>query len=296
MLRVGVLRGGPSSEHEVSIKTGDIVLKNLSPKYEVFDIYLDKKGNWHIGGVPIDPHNAISRVDVIFNALHGEYGEDGKIQDLLDYHKVPYTGSDSLSSAITMNKILTKEIAANHGIKTPVYTTITADMNPLDIFKRFPMPAVIKPISGFSSKDIYIVSNLDELKRAMSFEGEMLLEEFINGSEATVGVIEKYRNEDLYALPPIEIHNHKVNVPSNFSLQTKEELTNLAKKIHNIFSLKHYSKSDFIVHPKRGIYMLEVNSLPKIGEKSLFPQALHSVGSSVAHFLEHLVELAISQK
>ena len=108
--KVGVLRGGPSSEYEVSLKSGNSVIDNLADRYEVLDIYIDKKGIWHYLGIPVKPERIFKMVDVIFNALHGAYGEDGTVQKLLDYFKIPYTGSTALASAVGMNKLLSKNI------------------------------------------------------------------------------------------------------------------------------------------------------------------------------------------
>ncbi len=118
-IRIGVLRGGPSSEYEVSLKTGSSVLNNLPEKYSPVDIFIDKKGGWYIQGIPHEPHEAFKKVDAIFNALHGEYGEDGNVQKILDTFSIPYTGSKTVSSAIGMNKALAKNIFKSHGIKTP---------------------------------------------------------------------------------------------------------------------------------------------------------------------------------
>src|SRR5258708_6070226 len=96
--KVGVLRGGVSSEYEVSLSTGAAVLKNLPDKYEPVDILIDKGGVWHYAGLPYAPEKILPHVDVIFNALHGYYGEDGKVQQFLDAHSMPYTGSGALGS------------------------------------------------------------------------------------------------------------------------------------------------------------------------------------------------------
>ena len=125
-IRVGVLRGGPSSEYDISLQTGSTVLKGLAhqkfeDKYHLYDIYIAKDGTWHMHGVPITPAHAVGHVDVFFNALHGQYGEDGKVQQTLDDYHARYTGSGVLASAVGMNKALTKSIFKNHGIKTPQY-------------------------------------------------------------------------------------------------------------------------------------------------------------------------------
>ena len=112
-IRVGVLRGGMSSEYDVSLKTGDSVLRHLpEDKYFPVDILVTKDGTWHIGGRPTDLPKVSRRVDVVFNALHGEYGEDGKVQRLIECFGIPFTGSGSIPSAIGMNKALSKEVFA----------------------------------------------------------------------------------------------------------------------------------------------------------------------------------------
>ena len=109
-IRVGIVRGGPSSEYYVSLKTGQTVLRHLPEKYIPVDILIDKTGLWHKDGWQTTPEDIFRNVDVIFNALHGEYGEDGKIQQLMDQFGVSYTGSQALASAIGMNKLQSKNI------------------------------------------------------------------------------------------------------------------------------------------------------------------------------------------
>jgi D-alanine-D-alanine ligase len=322
--RVGVLRGGPSSEYDVSLKTGSAVLKNLADerlgdRYAAIDIFIDKNGAWHIGGLEVAPHEALTRADVFVNALHGEYGEDGKIQSLLDHHGVPYTGSRTLASAIGMNKVLAKEAFKKSGIRTPYYIVLAkGKFNTLEIFKSFPMPAVVKPVSAGSSVGISIVRTFEDLEpaimRAFAIGDEVMIEEFISGVEATVGVIDGFRGENLYALPPIEIRHDRdffdydakyssdaavaaqEIVPGHFSDADKAELLRLAREVHAALNLRHYSRTDFIVSPRRGVYVLEVNTLPGLTEASLIPKALVAVGSSLPEFLDHIVGLALEGK
>ena len=106
---VGVLRGGPSSEHEVSLKTGAAILKNLpTDRFTARDIFIDKQGVWHERGIPVSPERVLRNVDAIVIGLHGEYGEDGEVQKLLERFGVPYTGSNSLASSLAMHKVLAK--------------------------------------------------------------------------------------------------------------------------------------------------------------------------------------------
>lgn len=320
-IRVGVVRGGPSSEYEVSLNTGKEVLAALRnhwvDRYHPHDVFIDREGIWHIDGIPVNPAQAISKFDVIFNALHGGYGEDGKIQNMLESYGIPFTGSGSLASAIGMNKLLTKRIFKTHNILTPRWKEIPADnvKHDLDglvreIFQTWHLPVIIKPVSGGSSVAVSVVRKYAELPAALKHaatQGDILMEEFIQGREATCAVVEGFRGQELYCLPPIEIRPHndqifdyeaKYNgkseeiVPSTFPHETKKKLEELALAVHKILGLKHYSRSDFIIHPRRGIYVLEANTLPGLTNESLLPKALRSVGSSIHEFVGHILSLA----
>ena len=319
-IRIGVLRGGPSSEYEVSLKTGVSVLNNLPDKYSPVDIFIDKSGVWHIQGVPHQPHETFKKVDAIFNALHGEYGEDGKVQKILDTFSVPYTGSKTIASAIGMNKALAKNVFKSHGIKTPYFTVESKSENIDEIasklFKTFPMPAVVKPIAGGSSVGVSIAYDFrglkDALAKAFEYSDKALVEEYINGREATCGVVDKFRGKDIYSLLPIEIIKPEKSeffdyeakycggsqeiCPGNFSQSEKEAIQGLAVMAHKVLGLRHYSRSDFIVSPRRGIYILEVNTLPGLTSESLLPKSLQAIGCSLPDFLDHLITLALAGK
>jgi len=322
LIRVGVLRGGPSSEHEVSLRSGLAVLQAIDKyhghKYEPHDVVIKKGGLFELDGLPIGIGNLHSKVDLVFNALHGHYGEDGKVQNILDIHGIPYTGSDALSSAIGMNKILSKKVFTDHGIKTPIHREIHSidiknDLDVIlnDLFKTFVLPGIVKPTSGGSSVGVTVVRDFTEfpaaLKKAAEHGHSVILEQYIPGIEATCGVIQGFRGQELYALPPIEIrpaagffdYDSKYSgqsreiVPATFSNKIKMQIEELARKIHRAFGLRHYSRSDFIIHPRWGIYALEVNTLPGLTEESLLPKALRAVGSDLHELVGHVLELAL---
>ncbi len=318
-IRVGVLRGGPSNEYDVSLNTGATVLGNLSPeKYNVKDILIDKNGVWHLHGIPRLPHEVLANLDVVFNALHGEYGEDGKVQHILETHGIPYTGSNSFASAIGMNKQMSKDVYKKNNIKTPdsILLESLSDLskNVHEIFKKYPLPVVVKPTSGGSSVGVDLVYDYkyldDAIKKAFEHSRSVMIEEYIKGREATCGVVDNYREKDFYTLPPIEIrHNNKFFdydakyggkseeiVPGYFTDEEKREIERLSVEAHKALGMRHYSRSDFIIHPSRGIFILETNSLPGLTKESLIPKALHAVGASISHFLDHIIELAIRRK
>jgi D-alanine-D-alanine ligase len=315
--KVGVLRGGPSSEYEVSLKTGKSVMDNLVDRYEVLDIFIDKEGIWHYLGTPIKPEHVFKKVDVIFNALHGAYGEDGTVQKLLDYFKIPYTGSTALASAVGMNKVLSKHVYKNNNLKTPLHTTLSKkdDISKeiVKLFKSFPIPAVVKPVNGGSSVGTAIAKTMAELELAvidaLKYSDLALIEEFIAGKEATCGVVDNFREEFPYALLPVEIRKPVDSAffdydakyggksleicPGNFTVEEKKIIQEMSKEAHKALGLRHYSRSDFIIHPKRGIYILETNTLPGLTGESLLPKSLAAVGCSLPDFLDHLIKLAL---
>ena len=249
-----------------------------------------------------------------------KYGEDGKVQAILDRIGVPYTGAKSVPSATCMNKHMSKKIYSDQGIKSPYGIVIknNGDINEITqyVFRSMPMPVVMKPVVGGSSIGVYIVNTLPKIRAALDdlFTGtdSILVEEFISGKEATCGVVDNFRGNDIYSLLPIEIrppenreffdYEAKYSgeteeiCPGNFSKEETAALQKMAIEAHNSLGLRHYSRSDFIIHPKRGIYILETNSLPGLTQESLLPKSIKAIGLEYADFLDHLIELAISDK
>ncbi len=315
---VGVLRGGPSREHDVSLKSGHAVVANLPrDRYTVRDIYIDKQGQWYERGRTYPPADILRTVDVVVNALHGEYGEDGEVQRLLEQLGIPYTGSDSYSSAFAMHKLLAKQRAEEIGLKTPRYRIANrqTDVDALsyELTRTFHPPIVVKPLGWGSSVGISMVAGypaINQAIRSLLAECEsILIEEYVRGIEATVGVVEGLRGEPLYHLPPIEIvpprgdffsYDAKYSgktveiCPGRFSKEDASKLLWSAGAMHKALGLRHYSRSDFIV-TTRAIYYLETNTLPGLTKESLLPKSLQAVGVGFPEFLTHLVDLALAR-
>ncbi len=325
-IRVGVLRGGISPEYDVSLKTGDSVLRHLPEhKYFPVDLLMTKDGTLHANGLPTNLSKISRKVDIVFNALHGEYGEDGKVQKLFESFGIPFTGSASLPSSLGMNKVLSKEIFQKVGLLTPSYFSVSnkrllEEMENEDTFQFLvfeilgvlPLPMIAKPVSGGSSVGTYIIENANELVDALTELSEtgwdILFEEFIKGREATCGIVDAFRGQETYSLLPVEIrpasdktffdYDAKYGggtqeiIPGNFSRKQSIDIQNMAKIAHKALRLRHYSRSDFMVTPE-GVYILEVNTLPGLTGESLLPKSLHAVGSSLPEFLDHIVQLAL---
>lgn len=315
---VGVLRGGTSNEYNLSLKTGAAVLNALpEDSYDVRDILIDKTGLWHSRGIPVEPTRALSQIDFVLNALHGGVGEDGTVQRILEQVGVPYAGSDPLSSSISLNKIQSGIMLKKAGIRMPRAISFMADSTmPVDEMARFVFsnigpPYMLKPPYGGASHGLVLVSTIVELPHAIADAlenyGAALVEEFIRGEEATVGVIDHFRGEELYALPPARVmypeespflhFDHHTNgqlkyiVPSDFSDLEKRSLMDAARAAHRALGLSDFSRSDFII-TSRGPYLLEVNALPGLHEHAALPYMLESVGTSVKDFLGHAIGLS----
>jgi D-alanine-D-alanine ligase len=317
-LQVAVLRGGPSEEYQISMRTGASVLRALTEKgYQAKDIVINKQGQWLERGLVRQPEMALSATDVVFIALHGTYGEDGQVQKILQRLKIPFTGSSSFSSALAFNKVLTKKTLAAHGVLTPRYQELNAEeiVNLDDvanlITNSFGPEYIIKPAASGSSFGVELVRTperlTDSLEKALKLYDKVLVEEFIRGKEATCATLENYRNESIYIFPTVEIvtprdaqyfdTDSKYNgqtmeiCPARFSYGERVKIAEISELVHNSLNLSQYSRSDFIVSD-RGVYFLEVNTLPGLTEESLYPKAAAAVGLDINNLVSHLVETA----
>lgn len=321
-IRVAVLRGGLSNEYQASLWTGASILEHIDKtKFDPLDVIISKNGEWLYEGKAYLPEHILRTVDVVCIALHGAYGEDGTVQRLIERHGVPYTGSRPFPSYVGMNKILTKDYLKQTDIKTPPHVHVTRDsLRDIGrisekIVDRFGPQYIIKPVSSGSSIGTMMVKNPlllpQALTDALSAYEEVMVEVKIPGREATCGVIERYRDQPLYALPPIEIvppphaefFTEQINYsgeakeicPAQFHHDVKSEIERVAKLVHKTLGLSQYSRSDFII-AEDGVYFLEVNSLPGLTKESLFPKAIEAVGATYTDFITHLLTDALSKR
>lgn len=315
---VAVLRGGPSSEYEVSLQTGAQVLLALKALgYRTRDIIISKRGEWLEYGMVRQPEQLLRAVDVAFIALHGNFGEDGIVQRICERMSVPFTGSDSFASRIAFNKAITKDRLRDLPIKMPkgcaLYQRDLENLTTVvkDLYNELGEDFVVKPTHDGSSHGIHIASGKDSLAAALMTTlknyDSCLVEERIVGTEATCGILQDFRQEEVYNLPTVEIvppndADHfsavvKYNgataeiCPGRFSFGVKGALAEAASLVHKTLGLDQYSRSDFIVRDGDA-YFLEVNTLPGLTEQSLYPKAANAVGLEFMRLVEHLVETA----
>jgi len=313
-IRIGVLMGGTSNEREVSLLSGEQVLKNLSCNlYDVSKIEITKDGKWLLDNktfLTVFPNRDLKkRFDIIFIALHGTFGEDGKVQAILDTLQIPYTGSGVLPSALGMNKAKTMELLTPHKVRVPRTISLRkCNKTPIVTF-----PCVVKPNAAGSSVGISIVKNKTEitaaLNKAFKEDDMVLIQEYIEGRELTCAIIGNSNKDDLIALPPIEIvspgtffdYNAKYFskktqeiCPAPIHSKTTKELARLSKLVHTILGCDGLTRSDFILSKKDNkLYFLEINTIPGLTEASLCPKAAKATGMTFPEFLDKQIKLAL---
>ncbi len=314
--RIGVIRGGVSDEYPISLKTGATILQALREEgYDTIDILLDKDGMLHIKGIPATVADLHGKVDVVWNALHGNFGEDGKFQQLFDGAGILYTGSGALASAFAHNKELAKERAR----ALELYTPQTLLINPAEesdsiaeiasrIYRTMSPPWVVKPLTGGASINTFVVHTALELAQVIDdamARGELfLIEQYIYGREASVGVIDGFRGQDHYIAPVVEIkkpsrsiltHDRRMSddpvfaIGGSFRSDERDMLARSALALHQALGASDFSQSEFIIDPRGKIYFLETDTNPILTENSPLPFSLRSVGSGMRELVSHVI-------
>lgn len=318
--RVTVLRGGPSAENDVSMRTGACVISALRPKVaSIADIVITKQGEWLLHGKVREPEHILRGTDVVFLALHGEYGEDGDVQKYLQRFNIPFTGSRAFASAVAFNKVTTKKSLQNLELVLPQHVGVAseslADVASIasNIASSFGPEYIIKPVASGSSLGITLVkagqSLETALRMALQSHSRVMVEEYIRGREATCAVLENFRNEPVYAfpiieiIPPAEANFFAAEVkysgatqeicPGNFSFKERCLVQDQAMLVHTALGLSQYSRSDFILRDGKA-YFLEVNTLPGLTDKSLYPKAAAAAGLYFPDLVYFLIETARS--
>lgn len=304
--KIVVVCGGTSTEAEVSRRTGKAVADALKSK------------NYNVELMELNPQTFAASIrekncSIVFNAVHGKYGEDGFIQGTLNMMKIPYTGSGVLAAAVTMDKVATKHFLNSAQISTPkfaVYREVDRrDELAAEIEEKFGLPVVIKAAAQGSSIGVSIVEKSDELDEAIdtafSFGDEILVEEFIKGRELTVAVLGN--EDDAEALPVIEIttttgrydYNTKYTVGASTHIvpaQIPEELTKevqrLAIAAFKICKCAGFARVDMMLSEENIPYVIEVNSVPGMTETSLVPDAARAAGIEFPDLCEKILTLS----
>ena len=306
-IRVAIVMGGPSAEHEVSLRSGDMVARFLDKKkYAAKKIIISKSGKW-----PLEIKTLKEKFDIVFNALHGEYGEDGTLQKILERERIPFTGSKAVASKLGMDKVKSVKLFSENGLLVPPYCVIVGFPNAIIPPSCLGFPAVIKPADRGSSVGMSIIEGLPELKDALkkcfAVSNVGIIQSYIKGTELTCGVLEV--NGKPKALPPTEIvpvarkffdYHAKYTpgateeiTPARISKALTKKVMLSALKAHKCIGASGYSRSDFILGEDGKLYILEINTLPGLTKQSLLPQAAQSAGITFPQLLDYIIESAM---
>jgi len=316
-LRILLIQGGISGEHEVSINSGRQILEQMdTDKYELSVCTIQKDGLWKFGNMDkaYSLGEALVKIDgnfdLAFIALHGAFGEDGQIQSIFDTTKLPYTGSGRESSVLAINKEISSNLFANHGLTIPRFKLVN-QTNDLAKELGFDWPLIIKPCHGGSSVDTLRANSLPEARgtidRVLASGDGVIIQELIVGREFTCGILDDDNGKPV-ALPPTEIipkHGVFFDYESKYVAGASEEITPpnlpeeqikeiqaLALRAHLILGCSGMSRSDFIL--RDGIfYILETNTIPGMTATSLLPQAAKVAGISFSQMLDLIINSAL---
>jgi hypothetical protein len=301
--RVGILRGGNSEHYEKSLKIGgELILhihKNLNEKWKAIDILVDKDGIWHADGLPMKPVELINKVDVVWNTSHPNFSVT------LNSLVVPNIGVDSFSFLLSENRSILQEHMRQIGVKMPRHIVIPSYQEDFDgehdrfilkkakqVHEKFSPPWVIKSLTNDIDIGIHIANTYPELINAIedivNHGKSILVEEFIAGKNVSMHSVKGFRGQEIYNLP-ICVDRPLVE---SFSNLEKEELNKISKDIFTHLNISNYLNSNFVVHPKRGIFLNSISFQPDTLNDSHFHQSSLSVGSNPKQIIDHILESA----
>ncbi|SFB10517.1 D-alanine-D-alanine ligase [Acetitomaculum ruminis DSM 5522] len=346
-MNIVVLAGGISTERDVSFSSGKMVTKALRNKGHnviMIDVFLGlKNGNENLEDAferceslsvnvkeitdkapDIEAIKALRKgdskdffgpgvimlckmADVVFLALHGENGENGKVQAALDLFGIKYTGTDYLSSAIAMNKSMAKKFFEMNNVPTPKGTTVYKNEDAYENALKIGFPCVVKPCSGGSSIGVYIINNEKELKEGLEasfkYDDVAIVEEYVKGREFSVGVIGR-RVLPVIEMAPIEgFYDYKnkykagstiETCPANLSDEITKQMQDYTLKAFDALGLTAYARMDFLMDANNNMYCLEANTLPGMTPTSLLPQEAQAVGISFDDLCQMLIDISLN--
>lgn len=300
--KIGVLMGGDSSEREVSLRSGRAIEAAL------------RRRGYHVVGLDVSQLVAMdlknNGIEIVMIALHGRGGEDGAIQGLLEVMGIPYTGSGITASAIGMNKVLTKRLLEYHGLPTPRYAVLRGSVQDnLSLPLGFELPVVVKPACEGSTIGVSIVREERDFSIAMqlafSYGSSVLVEDYIDGQEVTVGILEEEPLPAIEMVPKEEFYNYEAKytpgkteyiLPARLPLPTYREVQQLAVKVHQAIGCEGYSRVDMRVDRKFRPFVLEINTLPGMTESSLLPKAAQEAGIGYDDLVEKILASALKKR
>ena len=312
-VRVAVVYGGRSGEHEISIRSAKAILERLDPaKYEAIEYFIDKDGKWHPQAILPEPM-AQPGIDVVFPVLHGTFGEDGTIQGLLELAGLPYVGAGVLASSVSMDKEVMKRVCAERMLPVVDYVTVTREKPGLErVTANLPFPVFVKPANLGSSVGISKAHNYEELETAVrlaaQFDAKIIVERGIVGRElecAVLGNTEPQASQPCEILPSREFYDYEdkylldkaqTKVPADLPADKADELRRLAVECFRAVECEGMARVDFFLESATGrLYINEINTIPGFTSISMYPKMWEHSGLPFAALLDRLIELALER-
>lgn len=300
-MKIGVIMGGISSEREVSLNSGRSILKNIDKdKYEVVEIIIDKKE---------DIINKVEGIDFALLALHGKFGEDGTVQSVLQTLEIPYSGCGPLSSALCMDKDLTKRVLKSHGIRTAKWINVSS-IEEIDYseIENMGYPVFIKPTNGGSSVATFKITKKEDVEAAvvegLKWDSEVMIEEFVKGDEITCPVFKNEMFPVVAIKPKTDFFDYAQKYSGDgadeFVIELEEtlhkEVKQMALDTYKALKCSVYSRIDMIITEDKVPYILEINTLPGMTATSLFPQSAAAKGINFTSFIDMIIENSMKEK
>jgi len=295
--KILVLCGGISKERLISLDTGKQVANELkNNRYTVKTCEPDHTLSKNI---------KLFKPDIIFNALHGQFGEDGYIQTILETQKIPYTHSGVIASSIAMDKEISKKIFIKNKILTPKYIKFFFKKNKNNIIqmieKKLKFPVVIKPINEGSSVHVYICTkkNINKNLKKLSIYNQILIEEFIAGREIQVAIMGNKKLGAIELEPKRKFYDYEAKynlsaktkhiIPVNLNKKDLDKITDITCKVHKIIGCRGVTRSDFKFYDGK-FYLLEINTQPGMTKLSLVPEIANYAGISFIQLIEWILK------
>ncbi len=331
MIKLGIVYGGVSTEHDISVMSAKSVIENLDKeKYEIHEIYINKYGKWYevIDDEKEEIYNLIwtlKKLDVVFPVLHGLGGEDGTIQGMLEMLKVPYVGCKVLASSVGMDKVYTKIIFEKAGIPEAPYVYIKKKENGYiivnenfeeeefkieSITKKLNYPMFVKPSNSGSSVGVKKATNNEELKMAIEnagqYDNKILIEQGTNAREVECAILdgtevkastvgEIMSAEEFYSFDAkYNIPESKTIIPADISKEQIEQIQKLAIRAFKAIDGSGLARVDFFIEKDTNkIYINEINTMPGFTKISMYPKLFEAVGIKYSELLDKLIANAI---
>lgn len=312
-IRVAVIYGGRTGEHEVSVRSAQAILAGLDPeKYEKIEYFIDKAGKWSPGPILPEP-GAHPGIDVVFPVLHGTFGEDGTMQGLLELAGLPYVGAGVMASAVSMDKEMMKRVCRERMLPIVEYVAVTRDCrNILDACRSLAFPVFVKPANLGSSVGISKAHNGRELETAFTlaaqYDRKVIVERAIVGRELECAVLgnqapmaslpceilpsrEFYDYEDKYLLDLA-----RTQVPALLPAERTAELQNLAVECYRAVECEGMARVDFFLEKQTDrLYINEINTIPGFTSISMYPKMWEHSGIGFGELLDRLIALALDR-